>query len=387
MLKIVASGIVFLTMTTALVAQEAATEAPGPIEPETLTVEKTIKPGANIFVLDQSWSGSSKINVLAAHDLSMKGNIGAGLVAEMALSADGKTLYTASAYARRITKGETEAVLAEYDVETLTEKREIIISNRFAQVASQPSLLTLVDDEKYILVQNATPATSVSVVDLTKGEQIAEIPTPGCWGILPAKSGSSFMSLCGDGSMKAYSFTADGTYSEPVTGAAIFDPDQDALFTNPARTTDGFLFISYNGNIHNVALKDGVPTLIDKFSITEGTEGWAPGGTSTVIGYSEPANVAFVLMHSDAEDGSHKNPAEEIWAVDMATKQVLYRSKADEENAIIVEQSMPPVLYVSGDEKSELNRYSVDPEAKFAAKPEAKAEDIGGFPTMLLLGQ
>lgn len=387
MLKLLFSGVAMLAMTTALSAQEAPAAQPAPIEPETLTVEKTIKPGPNVLVLDQSWSGSSRVNVYSAADLSMQGNIGTGLVAEMAVSPDGKSLYTASAYAKRITRGETEAIVTEFDIATLSDKREIPISNRFAQVSSQPSLLTFVDGGKYLLAQNATPATSVSVVDLAAGKQIAEIPTPGCWGILATESGRGFMTLCGDGSMKVYTFAEDGTFGDPKTGKAIFDPDKDALYTNPARTKDGFLFMSFNGNIHDVRIEDGTPKLVDKFSITEGTEGWAPGGTSSVIAYSQPSGVAFVLMHSDAKDGSHKNPAEEIWAVDVAGKKTLYRSKADEETAIIVSQDMPPVLYASGDEKSELNRYSVDPEAKFAARPEQKAEELGSFPTMLLLAK
>src|SRR5690606_25811074 len=88
--------------------------------PEVLTVEKTIKPGANVFVLDQSWSGPTRINVLSADDLEHKGILAAGLIGQMAFSKDHKTAYTISAYAKRITYGPTEAVLQEFDVDTLS---------------------------------------------------------------------------------------------------------------------------------------------------------------------------------------------------------------------------------------------------------------------------
>lgn len=48
--------------------------------PETLTVEKTIKPGANVFILDQNWKGPSRVNVLSADDLSHKGILSVGLI-------------------------------------------------------------------------------------------------------------------------------------------------------------------------------------------------------------------------------------------------------------------------------------------------------------------
>lgn len=103
--------------------------------PEVLTVEKAIKPGANVFVLDQSWKGASRINVLSADDLEHKGILSVGITGQMVYSKDRKTAYAMSAYATRITYGPTEAVLQEFDVDTLTLKREVIIPEKMAQVA------------------------------------------------------------------------------------------------------------------------------------------------------------------------------------------------------------------------------------------------------------
>lgn len=368
-----------LGMGQPLLAQE-------PIEPETLTVEAAIAPGENVFSMDQSWGGASKINVLGAEDLKNKGNITPGLQAQMTLSADGKTLYTLSNYPKRIVFGPTESAVQEWDVATLSLKREILVPTKVAMVETQPAMLSLVDDGKFLLIQNATPATSVAVVDLAKGEAIAEIPTPGCWGAIPAASGAAFLALCGDGSLQGYSFAADGTFGDPVKAAAVFDPDADALFTNPARSGDDLLFASFGGNLYRVSFTGGTPALTDRFSIVEGIEGWAPGG-SEVIAYHPETDVAFVLMHPDAAEGSHKNGAKEIWSIDVGGKAVLYRSAAEDEKSIAVSKSSPPVLFGGSDDTAAATRYAVDPEAKSAAKLTATAEKMGNFVALVLTSQ
>lgn len=370
----------------AQLALAGAAVAADPIPPETLTVEAAIAPGENVFSLDQSWSGASRINVLGADDLAMKGNITPGLQAQMALSPDGKTLYTVSNYPKRIVFGPTESAVQEWDVATLSLKREILLPPKVVMVEPQPSMLSLVDDGKYLLVMNATPATSVAVVDLAKGAPVAEIPTPGCWGAIPQASGPAFLTLCGDGSMKVFGFAPDGSSQPAKVTTGVFDPDKDALFTNPARDGDDLLFMSFGGNLVRVTLKDGTATKGEAFPITEGTEGWAPGG-SEVIAYHPGTGVAFVLMHPDAQEGSHKDAAQEIWAVDVAGKKLLYRSVAEEESSITVSKSSPPVLFLASDENSTITRYEVDPEAKSAAKLAGEAEDMGDFVGLVLTSQ
>lgn len=354
--------------------------------PETLTVEKTIKPGANVFVLDQNWMGPSRVNVLSADDLSHKGILSVGLISQMVLTKDHKTAYTASSYAKRIMSGPTEAVLQEFDINTLSQKREIPISNKLAQVAPYTSLLQLTTDEHYALVQNATPASSVTVVDLKSGKAISEIPTPGCWGIYPALKGNKFSSLCGDGAATTYTFEANGQFTPGKRSAKIFDVDADPLFIHAERVGKDLLFTSYSGSLYRVSDAGEAPKLKDKFSITKGIEGnWAPGGFK-ITAYNPAHDVLFVAMHPDAEDGSHKNEAEEIWAVDLDDKKVLYRSNAEGEISISVTAGKHPVLFGFGEE-GQVQRYEVDPDAKFAAKLTDKVEDIGEFTLLGLTGE
>lgn len=354
--------------------------------PEVLTVEKAIKPGANLFVLDQTWRGASRVNVLSVDDLQHKGILSAGLVAQMTYSKDYRTAYVMSAFAKRITYGPTEAVLQEYDVETLTLKREIALPEKMAQVVPSSAILQLSADDKLAFVQNATPATSVTVVSLESGKVVAEVPTPGCFGIFPAAKGQRFSALCGDGSMASYDVSASGEYSAPLRSAKIFDPDEDALFIVPERVGKDLVFPSFKGNLYRIADGGKVPKLVEKFSLVEGIDGdWAPGGVD-VTAYNAAHNILFLTMHSGAEEGSHKNGAEEVWAVDMKRQRVLYRSAVEHLASISVTSGKQPVLF-GLTEDSKLIRYEIDPEARFAAKPTQNIEGLGDWTIFSVAGE
>lgn len=373
-------------MALALMALAAPALAQEAIEPETLTVKETIDPGHNVFVMDQAWAGPSSVYVVGSDGLDMKGNMGPGTVGQMTLNAAGDTLFTSSVYLERYTYGEVTAVVHEWDVPTLTMKREIEVSNKMAQVESQPGLLTFVGGEGYLLAQNATPATSLSLVDLTAGAQIAEIPIPGCWLAIPAAEGMKFSTVCGDGTLKTFTFAADGTYSEPASSDKIFDVDDDALFTNPTRAGANLVFVSFTGNLYVVDDSGEVPVLVDKFSITEGTlGGWAPSG-SELIAYHAPSDTAFVLMHSGKYDGSHKNAAEEIWAVNMTSKTVVGRGHAHHENGIAVTQTEAPIIFAASEEGA-LVKYDVTLGDEVTFEMAGEFEGLAGFPTLIKLDQ
>ncbi len=364
-----------IALLAATSAHMAMAQEPEAIAPEILTVEESIRPGTNIFVTDMKLAGASNVNVLGAEDLKLKGNVTSGVGLQMTTTKDGGLIYTAAHYFKRIVAGPDDAVLQEWDTSGLKLLREIPISDKLVLATNQPTMLALTADEKFALIQNATPATSVSVVSLDAGEQIAEIPTPGCWTIMPALEGLKFSTICGDGTLTSYNFKADGTYGDPVKGKPFFDPDTDPVFTSPATAGPLMLFASFNGNIYLVDQSGDEPVLKDTFSITEGVEGgWAPGG-GEVIAYNAPSNMAFVLMHPDAKEGSHKEPAKEIWAVDLGTKKVLYRSPAHGEDTIVSTQTDVPIVYAGGE--GQIRRYEVDPDAKYAVKAVVEVEGYG----------
>jgi len=356
-------------------------------EPEIMTVESRIRPGANVFVLDQSWNGASQINVLSEDDLSRKGNMSVGLWSQFALTADAGTVYAASNYASRILYGPTEGVLQEFDVDTLTLKREIALLPKLVQAMPSAGLMQLSADEKYLFVQNATPASSVTVVDLAAGKMIAEVPTPGCWGVYAAAQGARFTTLCGDGTLASYTVAPDGAFSLPARSAVIFSPDDDPLFIHGVRAGKELLFVSYSGELYRVADSGEVPTLKDKYAFAKGVAGnWAPGGLS-VMSYNPAHGVLFVNMHPDARDGSHKDVSTEIWAIDPAAKKLLSRSPAEHFRSILVTAGKNPLLFGVDDEESKMVRHTVAPQSGFRLTVAGSQQGLGNFAAFLRTGE
>ena len=150
----------------------AASAQDAGIAPETLTVAERIPEGDHFYVMDFGINGSSPIYVLNAEDLSLVGSIGTGTFATMMMSPDKSALFSSSAYLRRYTYGDVDAVIHEWDPETLALRREFTVTPKVAQALSQRGTLNLSADGKFLLVQNATPATSITVADLAAGKEL-----------------------------------------------------------------------------------------------------------------------------------------------------------------------------------------------------------------------
>jgi methylamine dehydrogenase heavy chain len=345
-----------------------ATQAQEPIPAEQISVEQAIKPGPNVFVSSSEWAGAGAINIFSTADLSYKGNYPTGMQAQFTLSPAADTGYVASAFPKRITYGPVEAVIQTFDVPTLKMRQEVVILPKFAQIGPGQGNIQVSADGARALIQNATPATSVTVVNLKTGKVTAEVPIPGCWQINMAPDGGKFSSLCGDGTMLTVKLTADGKVAGQAHSRPFFDVEKDPLFTHSQRVDGDLMFVSYSGVLYRVSDKGDVAELVDTFAFAKGVAGdWAPGGYA-VMGYNAPNRVMFVIMHSGAKDGSHKNLSEELWAVDLKTKTVQYRSVAKGLTQIAVSQDPIPLIFGVNSHLGGLYRFEADPTARFAAK-------------------
>lgn len=349
------------------------------IEPETLTVEERISEGEHVYVMDMAITGSSSIYVLNADDLSLEGNIGAGTFSQMLLSPEGSSLYTGSVYMRRYTYGDLDAVIHEWDPVTLELKREFTVSEKMAQTLSQKGAINLTADGGYMLVQNATPATSVNVVDLAAEKDLVEIPTPGCWTAYPTAEGAAFTTICGDGSLVKYSFSADGSVAEPGKSEKIFDSDKDPIFGNAVRIDGNLVYVSYGGVLHIVDDSGDAPALVKTVDFAE--EGWAPSGYN-LMAYHEASDTLFITMHSEPFDGSHKVPAKEIWAIDMESEEVVGRGEAHGESNITVSSGEAPEI-LGVDHHGGVHRYEVTLGDDVSITEAASREGVAIFPTIL----
>ncbi|MDZ7812222.1 MAG: amine dehydrogenase large subunit, partial [Ideonella sp.] len=108
-------------------------------------------------------------------------------------------VYVATSYLARGSRGERSDVLEVHDTQNLGFKYEVTLPPNRAQALNYRGLVSITGNGQFVLVMNATPGTSVTVVNLQTRKVVSEVQTPGCWGSMPAAEGARFSMLCGDG--------------------------------------------------------------------------------------------------------------------------------------------------------------------------------------------
>ena len=201
------------------------------------------------------------------------------------------------------------------------------------------TMLGLSSDEKFLFLQNATPATSVTVVDMGAKKLASEIPMPGCFGIYPAATAANkFVALCGDGTAATVTVDAKGSSTGITRSSAFFDADTDPLFPKAARDGDTLYFASFNGLIYKVDISGATAQLVEKYSIVDGVPGeWKPA-SENLLAYAPAGKVLFISMFPNSKDGDHRVNATQIWSVDVASKTVLSRSTVNATNGFAYSQ-------------------------------------------------
>jgi methylamine dehydrogenase heavy chain len=253
--------------------------------------------------------------------------------------------------------------MEEYDPQTLMPVSELVLPPKRAQSNGISALMAQSADGAYVLVQNATPATSVTVVDVKANKVIAELPNAGCYGVYPsATTAGRFSSLCGDGTVLTVDFSPGGTETARRRSAVFFDPDADALFL-PAVQADAhqLIFLSFLGNVHVMDVSGETATQEKPWSILAGVAesvGWRPGGEQ-MIGYGAGNGMLYVAMHPNGKEGSHKDGAKEIWKVDMARKAVVARGKSAGAICVAVSREAKPLVFTENEDGS-LARFDGD---------------------------
>lgn len=300
------------------------------IKPEKVTAGTIPEDLKRVYLVDLAINHiiDGRAYVLDADKLDVKGIIELGFLGLLYAPPKSNKVYVASTYYDRLTRGKRADVITIFDAGTLKPLDEIPIPNKKVQPIQYRPLFTGSADGKFLYVQNATPATSITIVDIAK-KSSAEIPAPGSYGTYPSIGNSTHVStLCGDGTFGTYALNAAGTEGKRQASAKLFDADKDAWFIHGEKNGTNYNFVSFNGVITTVSLDGDQAKLVDSFPIAQGVEGdWRPGGYQPIA--VDPAKgVAYVLMHSKGTEGSHKNPSEEVWSVDLKTKKVVSRSKA-----------------------------------------------------------
>jgi methylamine dehydrogenase heavy chain len=210
------------------------------------------------------------------------------------------------------------------------------------------------NDSHFLYVSYVTPAASFGVLDPAKGTVLDEIDTAGCVLVIP--SGPNRVStLCESGRLLTVTLDAQGHEASRAMSEPFFDPDTDPVFVQGVPITNGFAFLSFLGEVHEVDFSGAQPAFHPAWSLlsaADKAQNWRPGGAQ-VGAIHRKLGKLFVPMHRGGE-GSHKNGGTEIWVFDMKTHQRVARwpvasQKLSPVLAVQVSQDDAPILFAATD--------------------------------------
>ena len=318
---------------------------------EQLTVAKL--PPANphrVYISDIAISHivDGKLHVVDGDTLRYLGLVATGYAGQATLSPDRSELYVATTYYTRLSRGERADVVDIYDTATLQHKGEIAIPPKHAPALHYKGTIRTSSDGRWLLVQNATPATSVTVVDLKAHKVASEVPTPGCWIVIPSHGAPQrFSTICGDGTLMTVTLSDDGKSHTLKHSKPFFSPDTDPIFVQEENLGDRHMFVSFRGRIHTANLSGDVASIEAPWSLlskADEKQGWRPGGYQPLAVHRKTGRL-FVAMHPNGKEGSHKDAAREIWIYDLASQKRIARVPGNNAIAITASQDDAPLLF------------------------------------------
>jgi methylamine dehydrogenase heavy chain len=170
------------------------------------------------------------------------------------------------------------------------------------------------------LIFNFTPASSVTIVDLTKRQVLGEVEIPGCSLVYPSGA-RGFSTLCASGTLLTVHLDANGAAAGRSESKAFNPLDTDPLFT--ASTVIGGVryFPSLHGRIQPIDMRGEDVKILPDWPLVPAAEqagGWRPSGWQLVAG--DEQRLLYVLMQPQAHEGTHKDPATEVWVYNAAAK-------------------------------------------------------------------
>jgi methylamine dehydrogenase heavy chain len=289
-------------------------------------------------------------------------------------------IYSAETHYSRTTRGERTDIVAIYDPRTLAPVHEIVIPPKRGSTIPTVHNAVLTDDDRFMLVFNIAPATSVTVVDVERRRFAGEIETPGCGLIYPAGARRFFM-LCADGTALVVRLDdAGGALDKQRTGR-LFEPAADWLSEKGTRYGDTWIFVSFAGWIHTVdvrgqALEFGQPWSL--LTPAERQSNWRAGGTQHLAVHASSGEL-YSIMHQSTAANSRKDPGRAVWIYDLKsrrkTRAIELQSPA---GLIALTQDDHPLLFAADVPVNEINVYDAG-NGKF----QRKVAQIGYSPTGL----
>ncbi len=307
-----------------------AAAAPAPLPTEHLSVEQ-LGPGSPhwVYVLDEAQNNEidARVYLFDGDSHRRLGQIGVGFMPGVNLSPDRKTTIAATTYFARGGHGTRTDVVEFTDNATLAKTGEIVLPPKRAQSLAMMYLASYSPDGRFVYVPYLTPAASFGVLDPAKKSVIGEIDTAGCTLVYPS-GGNRVSSICESGRLLTVTLDASGHEVARATSEPFFNPDQDPVFVQAIPLADGYAFVSFLGEVHEVDFSKGLPQFRPVWSLAGGEKGkWRPGGIQ-LGGVHRALGRLYVQMHAGG-DGSHKLGGTEIWVFDLKSHRRVARWPVD----------------------------------------------------------
>jgi methylamine dehydrogenase heavy chain len=334
-----------------------AADPPPPLAAEHLKVEPMPPSGPHwVYVFDYAFANEAdmRVHLFDGDTYRRLGQIDAGYYSGFNLSPDGRTTVVATTYFSRGSRGTRTDVVEFTDNTTLAPVREIVLPSKRAMTL--PSLFNVAysEDSRFVYAAYVTPASSFGVLDPQQGTVLAEIDTAGCVLVIPSGP-NRVSSLCESGRLLTVTLDAAGHESSRAMSEPFFDADKDPVFVQGIPIEQGFAFLSFLGEVHEVNFSGSAPVFAPSWSLVSAAEKqhWRPGG-SQVGAIHRALHRLYVPMHVGGE-GSHKAGGTEIWVFDTAKHRRLARwpvGNLGTVAAVQVTQDSAPLLFAATDKSS-----------------------------------
>jgi methylamine dehydrogenase heavy chain len=262
-------------------------------------------------------------------------------------------LYVADTVWSRGSRGTRTDFITIYDTQTLNPIGEIVLpGTKRALITAMEGLIAFTDDQRMALVFNFTPASSVTVVDLVKRQVLGGVEIPGCSLVYPSGT-RGFSTLCSSGTMLTVRLDANGAVAGRSESKAFNPLDTDPLFTASTLVGGVRYFPSLHGRVQPIDMRgDEVKVLPDWRLLSAADEPghWRPSGWQIVA--SDEQKLLYVLMQANAHEGTHKDPAGEVWVYNTATKARIKRLRLVRPgSSISLTHGAEPLLLVQAGER------------------------------------
>jgi methylamine dehydrogenase heavy chain len=335
--------------------------APPPLPAEHLTVAQ-LPPQTphRVYIYDDAFANEidARIHLFDGDSYRRLGQIDAGFDPGYNLSPDGATTVVATTYFARGSRGARTDVVEFTDNRTLGVSGEIVLPAKRAQTSPSLFLVAYSADGHFLYVSYMTPAASFGVLDPTHRRVLSEIDTAGCVLVIPSGP-NRVSSLCEGGRLLTVTLDAQGHEASRALSAQFFDPDSDPVFVQGIRTSEGYAFLSFLGEVHAIDFRGAQPVFATPWSLVSAAEKgrWRPGAEQ-VGAIHRGLGRLYVPMHEGGE-GTHKDGGTEIWVFDMASHRRLARWPVRAQGltspvaALEVSQDAAPILFAAT-EKADL---------------------------------